>query len=95
MTNLPLPPMISVSAEQVRVNAIICCESIKAVQPKQSVGVIVITKHWSGNVPQSNLNPFFKACSYLLSQMPVPNFIKATVLPTHCGFHSLTPSTIA
>lgn len=60
-TNLPLlrvPPMISVSAEQVQVNPIICCESVEAVQPKQSVGVTVVTKQWSSNVPQSNLNPF-------------------------------------
>lgn len=44
--------------------------------------VPVITKQWPVNVSQSNLNPFFKACSYLLSQMPVTNFVKATVLST-------------
>lgn len=79
--------MISVSAEQVQVDPIICCGNIEA--------VTVITKQWSSNVPQSNLNPFFKACSYLLSQMPLTNFIKATVLPTHSGFCSLTSSTVA
>ena len=89
-------PVISVSAEQVQVCPIICCENIEAVQPKQSGAIVpVITKQWSVNVPQSNLNPFFKACCYLLSQMPVTNFIKATVLSTHCGFCSLTSSTVA
>lgn len=32
-------PVISVSAEQVQVYPVICCENIEAVQPKQSVAV--------------------------------------------------------
>lgn len=87
--------MTSVSAEQVQVDPIICCENIEAVQPKQCYRVPVIMKRGSVNLPQSNFNPCFKACSYLLSQMPVTNFIEAAVLAAHHAFCSLTSSTVA
>lgn len=96
--NLPLvrvPPLTSVSWAGSSLSYNLLWKHWGCSTKTECCRVPVITKHWSVNVPQSNLNPFFKACSYLLSQMPVTNFIKATVLPTRCGFCSLTSSTVA
>lgn len=89
-------PLISVSAEEVQVYPIICCKKHWGCSAKTEGGrVHVITKQWCANVPQPNVNPFFKAYSYLLSQMLMTDFIKATILPTPCGFCSLASSTLA